>query len=123
MLSLPESDTILLLVIVCAPPLVAPSSVIESTTSVVPQIASPRPVRLTPALISAPLVLASDVIAAIAAVEGFTDKARQSKVIVRRMTKSGIKVYELNVTKMQRGDDERFLLQDGDTVTVRESIF
>jgi len=64
-----------------------------------------------------------DLIAAIAAAGGFTDKARPSKVIIRRMTKSGIKAFTFNVTKMQRDGSEPFFTIAGDIITVPESIF
>ena len=60
-----------------------------------------------------------DLIAALAAAGGFTDKARPSKVTVRRKAKS----YEFNATKMQRSNDERFIIEAGDIITVPESIF
>ena len=64
-----------------------------------------------------------DLIAAIAAAGGFTDKARASKVVIRRMTKSGIKAFTFNVSKMQRDGSKPFFTVAGDIITVPESIF
>ena len=84
----------------------------EVTITLLGQVKSPGNIKMDP---KHPF----DLIAAIAAAGGFTDKARPSKVIVRRMAKS----YEFNVTKMQRSDGERFIIQAGDIITIPESIF
>ena len=62
-------------------------------------------------------------IGAIAIAGGFTDLARPSKVVVRRITDDGVKAFEINVSKMQRDQTNPFMLEPNDTVTVTESIF
>lgn len=64
-----------------------------------------------------------DLITAIASAGGFTDKARPSKVIVRRAGESGVQSFELNVSKMQKDDGQPFFLLPDDIVSVPESIF
>ena len=64
-----------------------------------------------------------DLIGAIASAGGFTNMARASKVIVRRMNGEQVITLEYNVSKMQRTNAEPVYLQNGDTVTVPESIF
>ena len=64
-----------------------------------------------------------DLIGAIASAGGFTNTARPSKVIVRRLEGEGVSAFEFNVSRMQRTNAEPFLLQPGDTIVVPESIF
>ncbi len=107
-----DGDTI----IVNALPMVKEEAEIIPTVTVVGQVKSPGQIPYNP---KAPL----DLIGAIAIAGGFTDLARPSKVVVRRITAEGVKAFEVNVSKMQRDQTTPFMLEPNDTVTVTESIF
>lgn len=64
-----------------------------------------------------------DIISAIAIAGGFRNTARPSKVVVRRRIEGGTRTFEVNVSKMQKGEIEPFILAPDDTVSVPESIF
>ena len=64
-----------------------------------------------------------DLIAAIASAGGFTNKARPSKVMVRRVDQAGVQNFEFNVTKMQKENGRPFFLQPDDVISVPESLF
>lgn len=107
-----DGDTI----IVNTLPLVKEEAEIIPTVTVVGQVKSPGQIPYNPKV---PL----DLIGAIAIAGGFTDLARPSKVVVRRITSDGVKAFEVNVSKMQQGQTAPFMLEPNDTVTVTESIF
>jgi polysaccharide biosynthesis/export protein len=107
-----DGDTI----IVNTLPVVKEEAEIIPTVTVVGQVKSPGQIPYNPKI---PL----DLIGAIAIAGGFTDLARPSKVIVRRVTADGVKAFEVNVSKMQQGQTAPFMLEPNDTVTVTESIF
>jgi len=107
-----DGDTI----IVNALPLIKEEAEIIPTVTVVGQVKAPGQIPYNPKV---PL----DLIGAIAIAGGFTDLARPSKVVVRRVTAEGVKAYEVNVSKMQRDQTSPFMLEPNDTITVTESIF
>ena len=97
-----------------------------------PELASQNAARLVtmlgqvahPGRVEIPLGEPLDLLTAIAKAGGLTRTARESKVTIHRK-RDGEREQTLVVdfAKIQRGDAEPFLLQDGDTVFVPESFF
>lgn len=113
-LKLQDGDT---LIIAAKPDVIEKIEKAETfTITVMGEVKSPGILEMNP---DKPL----DVIAAIASAGGFTDKARPSKVIVRRVGQAGVQTLELNVSKMQKDNSQPFFLLPDDVVSVAESIF
>jgi protein involved in polysaccharide export with SLBB domain len=65
-----------------------------------------------------------DILEAIAIAGGYTRIAAPERVTVRRHTqRSGDQLFKINAKRLARGEDQSFLVQPSDTVTVGESIF
>ncbi len=86
------------------------------TVTVIGEVRNPGTIKMNP---KSPL----DIIGAIASAGGFTDAARPSKVVVRRMINGAIKTFEVNVGRMQKDQTAPFMLAPGDTISVPESLF
>jgi len=111
-LALQDTDTL----IVHAMPEVVEREEIIPTVTVIGEVRNPGQIPMRPGQ-------SLDVIAAIAMAGGFTDTARSSRVVVRRVGEGGVQTFELNVSRMQRDQSEPFLLAPNDTITVPQSIF
>lgn len=113
--SLRNGDTV---VVHAVPPevVVVKEPVEPVSVTVIGAVKTPGVIKMNP---EAPL----DVVGAIASAGGFSNVARGSRVVVRRVTESGVQTFELNVTKMQRDGSKPFMLQANDTISVPESLF
>lgn len=64
-----------------------------------------------------------DIITAIAMAGGFTDVARPSRVVIRRVVDGQVQTFEVNVSKMQKDNTAPFMLLPDDTLSVPQSVF
>lgn len=76
-----------------------------------------------PGIFELPKIGQLNILTAIAKAGDFSQLARPSKVTVHRQTAGEMKVIELNVKKMEKGDQPPFIIIPDDIITVHESIF
>lgn len=114
MYPLQEGDTV---VVPALPPEEA-SQIQAKFVTMLGQVATPGRIEITP---GQPL----DILTAIAKAGGLTRTARESKVTVHRKGQEGKADEKLIIdfSRIQRGEQEPFPLQEGDTVFVPESFF
>jgi polysaccharide export outer membrane protein len=64
-----------------------------------------------------------DLMEAIAMAGGYTRIAAPERVSVRRHSANGDQILRINAKRVERGQSANFRIQDGDSITVGESIF
>ena len=64
-----------------------------------------------------------DLLEAIAMAGGYTRIAAPERVSVRRHSANGDQILRINAKRVERGQTANFRIQDGDSITVGESIF
>jgi len=64
-----------------------------------------------------------DLLEAIALAGGYTRIAAPERITVRRQTATGDQVFKVNAKKFNKGGSGSFRVEQGDTITVGESIF
>jgi len=64
-----------------------------------------------------------DLMEAIAMAGGYTRIAAPERVSVRRHSSNGDQILRINAKRVERGQTANFRIQDGDSITVGESIF
>jgi len=64
-----------------------------------------------------------DLMEAIAMAGGYTRIAAPERVSVRRHSANGDQIMRINAKRVERGQSANFRIQDGDSITVGESIF
>jgi polysaccharide export outer membrane protein len=64
-----------------------------------------------------------DLMEAIAMAGGYTRIAAPERTSVRRHSSNGDQIMRVNAKRVERGQTANFRIQDGDSITVGESIF